>query len=153
MILAWCGKNANIVENVCRDGPRAFRTTDPGYFGGESYFAVECAYASRYSSPKTAGGEYPVILFACCVSPLPYVITRKDDYDVPRCEVKGYSQFYAKVKEGSKSLMPRYNAHFVPVKDTFPFDFQACSNIDADGHELVLHHKWSLPIAVLWYKR
>ncbi len=109
--LAWCGKSANIVENVCRDGPRAFRTTDPGYFGGESYFAVECAYASRYASPKTAGGEYPVILFACCVSPLPYVITRKDNHDVPRCEVKGYSQFYAKEKEGSKSLMPRYNAH------------------------------------------
>ncbi len=62
--LTWCGKSANIVENVCRDGPRAFRTTDPGYFGGESYFAVECAYASRYASPKTAGGECPVILFA-----------------------------------------------------------------------------------------
>ena len=34
---------------VCRDGPRAFRTTDGGFFGAGSYFAVELEYATRYA--------------------------------------------------------------------------------------------------------
>ncbi len=46
VMLALHGTGANEVESVCRDGPRAFRTTDRGYFGAGSYFAVECAYAS-----------------------------------------------------------------------------------------------------------
>jgi hypothetical protein len=37
------------VEAVCRDGPRAFRTTDGGFFGAGSYFALELEYATRYT--------------------------------------------------------------------------------------------------------
>ena len=34
---------------MCRDGPRAFRTTDGGFFCAGSYFAVELEYATRYA--------------------------------------------------------------------------------------------------------
>ncbi len=34
---------------MCRDGPRAFRTTDGGFFGAGSYFALELEYATRYA--------------------------------------------------------------------------------------------------------
>ena len=187
LILAWHGTSA--VEAVCRDGPRSFRTTDPGFFGGESYLALECSYAARYSefSPPNSQGEFAVILFACCVAPHPYVITLMDDYGGPRCDVDGFSQFFGVDATHAKSLMPKYNAHFVPVKRYGPYphnthpvtgqllylldangqpaidpsthqpiplalDYQACSNAAAEGHELVLNHKYTLPIAVLWYR-
>ena len=49
IVFAWHGTPAQYVEAVCRDGPRAFRTTDGGYFGAGSYFAVELEYATRYA--------------------------------------------------------------------------------------------------------
>jgi serine/threonine protein kinase len=49
IVLAWHGTPAQYVEAVCRDGPRAFRTTDGGFFGAGSYFAVELEYATRYA--------------------------------------------------------------------------------------------------------
>ena len=48
-VLAWHGTSAQYVEAVCRDGPRAFRTIDGGFFGAGSYFAVELQYATRYA--------------------------------------------------------------------------------------------------------
>ena len=49
IVFAWHGTPAQYVEAVCRDGPRAFRTTDGGFFGAGSYFAVELEYAARYA--------------------------------------------------------------------------------------------------------
>ncbi len=49
IVLAWHGTPAQYVEAVCRDGPRAFRTTEGGFFGAGSYFAVELEYAARYA--------------------------------------------------------------------------------------------------------
>ena len=49
IVFAWHGTPAQHVEAVCRDGPRAFRTTDGGFFGAGSYFAVELEYATRYA--------------------------------------------------------------------------------------------------------
>lgn len=66
----------------------------------------------------------------------------------------------------ANSLVPLYNAHFVPVRscvDTNPltglknhgvmYDFQAFSERVAQCHELVLeNHRQSLPVAVLWFR-
>ena len=82
VMLAWHGTKWSAVESVCTYGPRAFRTTDGGYFGAGSYFAVECAYASRYSefsSPNT-DDEFAEIMFACYIAPFPYIITLQSDY-------------------------------------------------------------------------
>ena len=49
IVFAWHGTPAQHVQAVCRDGPRAFRTTDGGFFGAGSYFAVELEYATRYA--------------------------------------------------------------------------------------------------------
>jgi hypothetical protein len=49
IVFAWHGTPAQHVEAVCRDGPRAFRTTDGGFFGAGSYFAIELEYATRYA--------------------------------------------------------------------------------------------------------
>jgi hypothetical protein len=81
----------------------------------------------------------------------------------------------ALIQISPKSLKPLYNAHFAPVRQCgrrhpvtghplaydpsaqvphhAMLDFQACSNIDAEGHELILaDHRQALPVAVLWYK-
>jgi serine/threonine protein kinase len=173
VMLAWHGTGANAVESVCRDGPRAFRTTDGGYFGAGSYFAVECAYASRYSEMKGSNtdDEFAVILFACFLAPFPYVITLQDDY-LPRNvgPWDGFSTWFSADPNQSKGIKPLYNAHFAPVKqcgnnhpvagqplayDPSPaiLDFQACSNFAAEGHELILENfRQALPLAILWYK-
>jgi serine/threonine protein kinase len=49
IVFAWHATPAQHVEAVCRDGPRAFRTTDGGFFGAGSYFALELEYAARYA--------------------------------------------------------------------------------------------------------
>ena len=49
IVFAWHGTPAQHVESVCRDGPRSFRTTDGGFFGAGSYFAMELEYATRYA--------------------------------------------------------------------------------------------------------
>jgi serine/threonine protein kinase len=49
IVFAWHGTPAQYVQAVCRDGPRAFRTTDGGFFGAGSYFALELEYAARYA--------------------------------------------------------------------------------------------------------
>ncbi len=129
------------MEAVCRDGPRAFRTTDGGFFGAGSYFAAELEYATRYammqvhapcttpspcpSLPLTlhqapsASGEYPVILFAVSVASAYVVTPGSRDYpadDASHPELLGFSKFYSADPSRSVALMPRYNAHFVPVR-------------------------------------
>ena len=69
IVFAWHGTPAQYVEAVCRDGPRAFRTTDGGFFGAGSYFAVELEYATRYAmmqvrTHSTAAHE-PQFTFPC----------------------------------------------------------------------------------------
>jgi hypothetical protein len=66
----------------------------------------------------TASGEYPVILFAVSVASA-YVVSPGRDYpadDASRPERWGFSSFYSADPHHSVALMPRYNAHFVPVK-------------------------------------
>ena len=140
IVLAWHGTPAQYVQAVCRDGPRAFRTTDGGFFGAGSYFAMELEYATRYAMMQvlhaappmpvfnrsiltpvqapSASGEYPVILFAVSVASA-YVVTPGTDYpaDNPdHPELWGFSSFYSPDPTHSVALMPKYNAHFVPVK-------------------------------------
>jgi hypothetical protein len=66
----------------------------------------------------SASGEYPVILFAVSVASA-YVITPGRDYpadDPSQPQSWGFSKFYSRDPTRSVALMPRYNAHFVPVK-------------------------------------
>ena len=103
IVMAWHGTPAIHVEAVCRDGPRAFRFTDAGYFGAGSYFALELDYASRYAkmAPPNANGEYCVILFAVCIE-CAYVVTPARDYvldkgpQVPPDPSRGFSTFWSK---------------------------------------------------------
>jgi hypothetical protein len=119
---AWHGPPSEHVEAVCRDNPRSFRTTDGGFFGAGSYFALEINYASRYAmlKPPNPSGEYGVILFAVMVASA-YVVTPDRDYhDGPqhpsRIHRNGFSRFYSPEPESSIALMPGYSSHFVPVK-------------------------------------
>ena len=66
----------------------------------------------------SASGEYPVILFAVSVASS-YVVTPGSDYpadDPSQPQRWGFSKFYSPDPTDSRALMPRYNAHFVPVK-------------------------------------
>ena len=66
----------------------------------------------------SASGEYPVILFAVSVASA-YVVTPGTDYpaDDPSQPARwGFSKFYSPDPTDSRALMPKYNAHFVPVK-------------------------------------
>jgi hypothetical protein len=63
-------------------------------------------------------GEYPVVLFAVSVASA-YVVTPGRDYpadDPSQPQRWGFSKFYSADPTDSRALMPRYNAHFVPVK-------------------------------------
>jgi hypothetical protein len=118
IVMAWHGTQR--VTEVCRDGPRAFRLTDSGFFGAGSYFAIELDYAARYAMmrPPSPSGEYGVILFAVMVSAA-YVVTPGRDYlaDDPLQKSRwGFSRFFGPDPQSSVALMPGYSSHFVPVK-------------------------------------
>ena len=59
VVFSWHGCPSQFLENVCRDGPRALRFTDGGFFATGSYTALELDYAARYAMmhPPTASGE------------------------------------------------------------------------------------------------
>ena len=59
VVFAWHGCPSQFLENVCRDGPRALRFTDGGFFATGSYTALELDYAARYAMmhPPSASGE------------------------------------------------------------------------------------------------
>ncbi len=147
IVFAWHGTPAEHVEAVCRDGPRAFRTTDGGFFGAGSYFAMELEYATQYAMMRvrcraqfipseilrtvhdylflfllqapSANDEYPVILFAVSVAST-YVVTPGRDYpadDPSHPELWGFSKFYSADASRSVALLPRFNAHFIPVRE------------------------------------
>ena len=77
------------------------------------------ALVLTYSQAPSASGEYPVILFAVSVASA-YVVTPSIDYperDDPSQPARwGFSSFYSSDPTHSVALMPKYNAHFVPVK-------------------------------------
>jgi hypothetical protein len=60
IVLAWHGTPAQHVQAVCRDGPRSFRTTDGGFFGAGSYFAMELEYATRYAMMQVLHTALPM---------------------------------------------------------------------------------------------
>ena len=79
---------------------------------------VTTARVSCFNQAPSASGEYPVILFAVSVASA-YVVTPAKDYpaDDPNQPARwGFSSFYSPDPKHSVALMPRYNAHFVPVK-------------------------------------
>ncbi|CUG86737.1 protein kinase, putative [Bodo saltans] len=169
LLFAWHGTSHDRVAAVCRDGPRSLRTTDCGYFGAGSYFALEAAYALRYSPPEPASGECAMILYAVSVSQA-RVITPQRDYrrneDPSTPCLHGFSQYYSGNPNTAVALAPRCDAHFIPVKFyglTHPLtglatprdvDYQAVdeSSATAEGHELVIgnHHR-CIPIAVVYF--
>jgi hypothetical protein len=66
----------------------------------------------------SASGEYPVILFAVSVA-CAYVLSPGRNYpadDPGHPERWGFSSFHSADPNHSVALMPRCNAHFVPVK-------------------------------------
>jgi hypothetical protein len=75
VVFAWHGCPSQFVENVCRDGPRALRFTDGGFFATGSYTALELDYATRYAMmhPPSTSGEYafppPESLPLLCTDP------------------------------------------------------------------------------------
>jgi hypothetical protein len=166
IVFAWHGVAKHLVKDVCRDGPRNFRTTDPGFFGAGVYFAREAAYAAFYSK---GDGERAVILFAVSLSQA-YPITVKEDYRTaaeevnidPRCH--GFSKFYSPTSGSAIALTARCDAHFIPVKQygsVHPrtgqptqrhVDYQAVVASAAEFHELVIgsHHR-CIPIAVVYF--
>ncbi|CUG06321.1 poly (ADP-ribose) polymerase, putative [Bodo saltans] len=168
LLFAWYGTSPEKVAAVCRDGPRSLRTTDCGYFGAGSYFALEAAYALRYSSPDDVSGESAVILFLVSVSQAK-VITLEGDYrrNEANPHLQGFSQYYSGSRETAVALASKCDAHFIPVKDygcTHPLTGQTtCRDVDyqavdessgtAEAHELVVgsHHR-CIPIAVVYTK-
>ncbi|CUG90901.1 tyrosine kinase, putative [Bodo saltans] len=170
LLFAWHGTSPDRVAAVCRDGPRSLRTTDCGYFGAGSYFALEAAYALRYSRPDPASGECAVILYAVSVSQA-RVITPERDYreveDPSTPHLHGFSRYCSGDPDTAVALAPRCDAHFIPVKcygRTHPLtgratprdvDYQAVdeSSGTAEGHELVIgnHHR-CIPVAVVYFK-
>ena len=88
------------------------------YDAGALFTRVTTARALRFNQAPSASGEYPVILFAVSVASA-YVVTPSRDYpdDDPSQPARwGFSKFYSPDPSRSVALMPKYNAHFVPVK-------------------------------------
>ncbi|CUG87285.1 Hypothetical protein, putative, partial [Bodo saltans] len=63
IVLGWHGTSIQCVEKICRDGLRPLRTTDCGFFGTGSYFALEASYAARYCRCDESE-EMAIVLFA-----------------------------------------------------------------------------------------
>jgi hypothetical protein len=177
ILFAWHGTDAEHVDRICKDGPRSLSTTDSGFFGSGSYFALEAWYASRFSKPSPEhDGERCLILFAVSVSQA-YAVTVEKDYrdevidgatqyqQVPDIQ-RGWSRFYVGNDRGrGMALEPRCDAHFIPVKhygNIHPYtkvklghdvDYQAAPESEASAHEIVIgsHHR-CVPLAVVYFK-
>jgi WD40 repeat protein len=168
MLLAWHGTSYSRVVDVCRDGPRSLRTTDCGFFGAGSYFALEADYAEQYTTPDPVSNECALILFAVSVSEVKCV-TPEADYrrmeDARTPQLHGFSRFYSGNRDTAVALAPGYDAHFIPVKHygrTHPLTgastpqdvhYQAVDEASgaAEFHELVIgsHHR-CMPLAVVY---
>ncbi|CUG87646.1 WD40 repeat-containing protein, putative [Bodo saltans] len=169
LLFAWHGTKPDKIAAVCRDGPRSLRTTDCGYFGAGSYFALEAAYALRYSRPEPATGACAVILYLISVSQV-RVITPERDYrrveDDNTPHLHGFSRYYLGNRDTNMALAPGCDAHFIPVKEcgcVHPLtghviprnvQYQAVdeSSGEAEAHEIVIgsHHR-CIPIAIVYF--
>ncbi|CUI14339.1 protein tyrosine kinase, putative [Bodo saltans] len=170
LLFAWHGTSPDRVAAVCRDGLRSLRTTDCGYFGAGSYFALEAALALRYSRPDPATGECALILYVISVSQAKMITPERDyrRYEDPSTpHLHGFSQYYSGNPTTAVALAPGCDAHFIPVKyygNTHPLtglttsrnvDNQAVdeSSGEAEGHEIVIgsYHR-CIPIAVVYFR-
>jgi hypothetical protein len=122
IVFAWFGTSADRLDPVCRDGLRALRVRDDGFFGNGVYLAMEADYARRYvpAESVTDDDQQPatLILCACSISQT-YPVTLEADYRPPTVDMGrddcGYSRFYDGL--ASKPLEAKYDAHFVPVRN------------------------------------
>ena len=64
------------------------------------------------------------------------------------------SNFYSDNPKKSVALLGNYDSHFVPVRDYGqPYDFQACDESEATGHELISQNFLQLcPIAIVYFQ-
>ena len=162
LVFGWHGANAAVAESICRDGLQPLRSTDGGFFTGESYLAMESHYALRYAVPPTAAGDQALLLCVACVG-MAHMVTVSDDYDHPRHQ--GYSKFYATTSEPATKIPQRFDAMYVPTKPygrvspktgapvPHDVDCQACPNGEATGHELCLPWRQIAPIAIVYVRR
>jgi hypothetical protein len=173
LVLCWHGSKAANLLKICECGPRSLRTTDAGFYGTGSYFALEGQYASRYSQlgGANAAGEFGMILYAVSVAQT-HVVTVAGDYrdaseeDAISPLLHGFSRFYSGDAKHAVALAPKCDSHFIPVKYygyTHPrtggpvpsdVDFQAVSEDSgqAEGHELVIgSHYRCTPLALVYF--
>jgi serine/threonine protein kinase len=127
IVFAWFGATENRLDAVCRDGLRALRARDDGFFGNGVYLAMEADYARRYALSERVNDHLQtpatLILYACSISQV-YPITLEADYRPPTCDMGrddcGMSRFH-----GERPLEAKFDAHFVPVRncgDCHPWD-------------------------------
>ncbi|CUG87284.1 Hypothetical protein, putative [Bodo saltans] len=168
IVLGWHGTPIQHVEELCRDGPRSLRTTDSGYFGTGSYFALEALYASKYAGES---GEMALVLFAISVTQVKPITVENDYRDVedpakPGCH--GFSKFCSGDAQLSIALARLCDAHFIPVKyygkvhprtgkpTLHDVHYQAVDEHSglAEAHELVIHdHKRCVPLAIVYFNK
>jgi serine/threonine protein kinase len=181
VVLGWHGSGVEVLPKICECGPRNLRTTDAGFFGSGSYFALEADYASVYSTtnrnPNTSG-EYGVILYAISVAQT-HVVTLHGDYraveDPNKPDIHGFSCFYSGDTRHAIDLAPKCDSHFIPVKAytthpltggelqksaanptelEYPIYYQAVpeQSGEAEGHELVIKsHFRCVPLAIVYF--
>jgi WD40 repeat protein/serine/threonine protein kinase len=169
ILLCWHGTASSraSVERLCQEGPH----NGSGPFGSGCYFSLEADYAARSSCRQIEGAA--AVLFAVSVSDV-YVVTPSRDYRlqpqkgsaIRSPNLHGFSNFYCTNRSDEVALAPRYDAHFIPVKDyghTHPLTgqqvqhdvgFQAVSRRgdQAEAHELVVRsfHR-CMPLAVAFF--
>jgi hypothetical protein len=170
-LLGWHGADANVLPTMIETGPRSMRTTDAGFFGVGTYFALEASYASRYAvmGGVTPNGEYGIVLYAISVSQT-HVVTVDNDYDGDSAQrpphLRGFSKFYSGDPRHSIALSPMCDSHFVPVKKygyvhpktgvpvPLDLDYQAVAEHSgqAEAHELVIGTQFRcIPLAVVYF--
>jgi hypothetical protein len=141
------------VDNICRNGIVATKSTDAGFFGSGCYSTLSMEYACRYSRGdfdepprprESPDGRYPVIMFACFVS-MAYPVTPLD-YGNELGISSGHSDFFG------RPLKARFDCHVACVNQAS--GFQAVYRDACQYVEVVIEQKSQMiPIAVLWFEK
>jgi hypothetical protein len=147
IVFAWFGTCADRLDPVCRDGVRALRVRDDGFFAAGVYLAMEADYARRYAQAEgVANDKQPatLILYACSISQT-YPVTLEADYRPPTEDMGrddcGYSRFYD--GKGGRPLEAKFDAHFVPIRDCgdlHPWDGTTRTGRDIDYQAATEEH-------------
>ena len=123
--LAWVGVSASAVPEIVANGMTAVGETDPGFYGGGVYVAVQPEYACEYAvgifskaGPVAKGTECVVLLCWVVVGNV-YPITRLTDYADPGDD-SSYSKFYSP-SMGSFAVKPGFTAHHAAVSAAYGF--------------------------------